>query len=289
MWDAIAYVTSGFTLAAFLAAVAAWVYRIALLRQERLIQTAEESDRANLVAQALEFFPIETKKLPPEKQFELALEQIRAKASRFRTTAIVVTVVALLAASVALYAIYRGQMSAKQPERTLQELEDDLENTRVQRAVEDTRRKSLEDQLVELRRQQVWEEEDQKRLRARLETAIPAETRTQQDLIRDLDDKIKQLETERANPNLPQSRRADVEGELGARLRDKRVANDNLTALGQEKAHREIEFRVKYEQWQRTTTTINQKAQELGDAQERVRLLDAELTAIRTKLAEAGR
>jgi hypothetical protein len=106
MWEAITYVTSGVTLAAFLAASAAWVYRNKLLQQERLIRTALESDRAALVSRALEFFAINTEKLTREQQFELALKQIHARASRFRITAIVVTIIALLAVSVALLAIY---------------------------------------------------------------------------------------------------------------------------------------------------------------------------------------
>ena len=40
MWEAIGYVTSGVTLAAFLAAVAAWIYRHKLVEQERLIKAA---------------------------------------------------------------------------------------------------------------------------------------------------------------------------------------------------------------------------------------------------------
>jgi len=107
MWDAIAYVTSGVTLAAFLAAVAAWVYRSKLRQRERLIRTAPDNVRANLVVAALEFFNVNTEKLTREQQFNLALQQIQSREVRFRTTAIVVTVIAVLTASVALFAIYR--------------------------------------------------------------------------------------------------------------------------------------------------------------------------------------
>src|SRR6266700_5775119 len=106
MWEAIAYVTSGVTLAAFLAASAAWLYRNKIVQQERLIRTAPESDRAALVDRALEFFKVNTEKLTREQQFELAVKQIHARASRFRISAIVVTVIALLAATVVLFAIY---------------------------------------------------------------------------------------------------------------------------------------------------------------------------------------
>lgn len=105
MWKAITYVSSGVTLVAFVVAVSAWLYREKLLQSERLIRTAPEDSRANLVERALEFFPVDTSDLSEHRKTTLALEQIRARAMRFRMTALVVVLVALLAACVVVFAI----------------------------------------------------------------------------------------------------------------------------------------------------------------------------------------
>lgn len=90
---------------AFVVAVSAWLYREKLLQSERLIRTAPEDSRANLVERALEFFPVDTSDLSEHRKTTLALEQIRARAMRFRMTALVVVLVALLAACVVVFAI----------------------------------------------------------------------------------------------------------------------------------------------------------------------------------------
>jgi hypothetical protein len=126
MWDAITYVTSGVTLAAFLAAVAAWVYRNKLLEQERLIRAAPETERAGLVARTLEFFDVDPAKLTRDQQFQLALTQIHQRASRFRITAIVVMMIALLAAGVAVAAIYQSQATDDKRSQSSQEQPSDL-------------------------------------------------------------------------------------------------------------------------------------------------------------------
>ena len=107
MWEAIAYVSSGLTLTAFLAAVAAWIYKHQSEEKERLLRTAPQSKRAKLVEQALESFHVDTSGLTKEQQYDLAVQQIQARAQRFRWTAIVIVVLALIAATVAAYAIDR--------------------------------------------------------------------------------------------------------------------------------------------------------------------------------------
>ena len=107
MWEAIAYVSSGLTLTAFLAAVAAWVYKNKSEEKERLLQTAPQSQRAKLVEQALESFHVDTSSLTKQQQYDLAVQQIQARAQRFRWTAIVVVLLVLIAATIAAYAINR--------------------------------------------------------------------------------------------------------------------------------------------------------------------------------------
>jgi hypothetical protein len=109
MWETVPLVTSGFALAAFLAASVAWVWRAHLARSRNLIQTASEKDRGKLVAQALESYAIDTSKLTRERQYELAVQQITARETRFKWGAAVFTAVAVLVTAVALAAVFRGK------------------------------------------------------------------------------------------------------------------------------------------------------------------------------------
>jgi len=127
-WDAIQYVSSGITLVAFIAAIAAWIYRYRILQNERLIRTAPENERSALVERALEIFSIDTKQLSRQQQYDLALEQIRGRAARFRMTSIVVVIIAILAVGVTTFAIFRtpsalDDESQKKDEQLLQKLE----------------------------------------------------------------------------------------------------------------------------------------------------------------------
>ena len=108
MWNAIGLVTSGLTLAAFVVAVVAWVIRLKILEKERLLRTAPEEQRGALVASALEFFNVDTQRLTRQQQFEIALQQIHARAHRFLLSTIVVVVVSLITAVVTVYALTRG-------------------------------------------------------------------------------------------------------------------------------------------------------------------------------------
>lgn len=106
-WKAIAYVGSGLTLAAFIVAVAAWVYRTKVLERERTIRLAPDNERTQLIERTLEFFDINTSGLSRQQKYDLALHQIHERARRFRITAVVVVVVACLAAGVSVFAILR--------------------------------------------------------------------------------------------------------------------------------------------------------------------------------------
>ena len=107
MWETIQHVTTGLSLVAFLGALIALAYQSQSQKNERLIKSAPESERAKLVANALEFFNIDTSGLSSAQKYTLALEQIHAKAQRFRTTAIVVCFLGLVFAGVAVYAMSR--------------------------------------------------------------------------------------------------------------------------------------------------------------------------------------
>src|ERR1041385_4419063 len=104
-WSAIAYVSGGLTLLAFVVTTAAWVQRNNVLSAERRIRLAPPAERAHLVERTLEFFNIETALLTREQQYDLAIRQIDARAQRFKIIAFVVAVLFAITAGVALYAI----------------------------------------------------------------------------------------------------------------------------------------------------------------------------------------
>ena len=106
-WEAIAYVSSGITLAAFLGALAAWIYSKKSEEKARLIEVAPEAERALLVQDALEFFHVDTGGLTRDQRYQLAITQIKARADRFKASLVVVIIVAILAAAVSTYAISR--------------------------------------------------------------------------------------------------------------------------------------------------------------------------------------
>lgn len=105
MWEAIAYVSSGFTLAAFLAAVVAWSFKAKVDERERLIRTAKPEERADLVRNTLEFFHVDATKLTKDLQYKVVLEQIHARSQRFRMVSVVICFLAAIAAVVAIYAM----------------------------------------------------------------------------------------------------------------------------------------------------------------------------------------
>jgi hypothetical protein len=107
-WDAIKYVGSGLTLAAFIIAVIAWILKTKSEERAKLIDLAKEDERADLVRNALEFFAVDTAGLTKTQQYQLALEQIRGRAQRFKILALVVCFVAVLGAMLAIYALKRS-------------------------------------------------------------------------------------------------------------------------------------------------------------------------------------
>lgn len=107
MWSAIRYVTSWITLIAFICAVAAWAYRSYLLKRERLIKSVPEGQRARLVEKTFVLFKVDTAKLSPEHQYNLALKQIREQARQFHVTAAAIVVITALAALLTYVAIPR--------------------------------------------------------------------------------------------------------------------------------------------------------------------------------------
>jgi hypothetical protein len=105
IWQAIGYVSSGFTLVAFIVAAAAWAYRYTILGTERRINSAPAEDRAKLVEKTIEISNVDTAPLTRQQKYDLALQLINTRAQKFRTVALVVCFLAILGAVVAIVSI----------------------------------------------------------------------------------------------------------------------------------------------------------------------------------------
>lgn len=119
MWEAIKNITTGLALVAFVWAGVVTILRHRIQQKERLVLSASQKDRPELVKLALESFHIDTTKLTRDAQYRLLTDRMRADSEKFRTTAIVVCLLACLFAAVAAYAISRsGQPSSDDSSKT---------------------------------------------------------------------------------------------------------------------------------------------------------------------------
>jgi len=106
-WNAIALVTSGLTLVAFLAATMAWIARRRLSHTERLIELSPETERGQLVDRIIEAVNVDTTSLTRAQKFQLASELLAHRMARFRITAITILIAALALSALAALAISR--------------------------------------------------------------------------------------------------------------------------------------------------------------------------------------
>jgi len=104
-WEAIKYVSTGFTLCAFVVAALLSYLKNRTQEQRKSIESARPEDRADLVSRTLEFFNIDTQGLSREQQFLIAMRQINGRIERYRLVAIVVVVLAIIGAGLSAYAI----------------------------------------------------------------------------------------------------------------------------------------------------------------------------------------
>lgn len=107
MWEAISYVGTGLTLVAFLAAIVATVFKNRSLKQERLIKTVPENERAQLVRDALEFFHVDTAQLTKQQQYQVAIEQIKNRSNRHKVNSLLIMGITIVFALLSVFAIYK--------------------------------------------------------------------------------------------------------------------------------------------------------------------------------------
>jgi len=102
-WEAIAYVSSGLTLVAFIVATGAWLFKIQTEGKRKLIESADDEAKAGLVDKALDLVHVDTTGLTREQRYNLAMELIRRRAERFKIVALVVCVLAVTGGGVSIY------------------------------------------------------------------------------------------------------------------------------------------------------------------------------------------
>lgn len=116
MWSVIGVVSSGLTLAAFMVAVAAWVYKSRLDHRERILKTTPPDKRGAAALEILEASRIDPANLSQRQRFDIATRELEMKGARFRTTAIIISLIGLLGFGLAIYAISRpGPAAAPAP------------------------------------------------------------------------------------------------------------------------------------------------------------------------------
>jgi tetratricopeptide (TPR) repeat protein len=109
MWEAIRNVTGGLSLVAFLGAAGLAAYRIHIRGEARTLETLPDSQRVEAVKRRLEYFDIDTMGLDNTQRYDLAKQQIEARAKRFAISAGVVCLLAGVFACLSAFAIYHTQ------------------------------------------------------------------------------------------------------------------------------------------------------------------------------------
>lgn len=109
MWDAIRYVSTPLTLLAFLAAVAAILYRHRCQRKIRELEALPPKDRAEMALAKLETYSIKHDNLTREQKFGLMMEVLRHRRERYRIAAIVALLFAAIAATAASIGFLKSQ------------------------------------------------------------------------------------------------------------------------------------------------------------------------------------
>lgn len=115
-FEAIQYVTGGFTLAAFVAVLVARVARTALRRKEQLIRAAPEAERGRLVEVGLEGFHVATTDLTRDQKFSLLTTQMDHRAGRWQRATRFATVATLTAGVVTLGVMIAPQFFTEKTE-----------------------------------------------------------------------------------------------------------------------------------------------------------------------------
>jgi hypothetical protein len=98
MWDAIGAVGTPITLVAFVVAVVATIYRVREQTKIKVINSAQEADRAELIDKSLETYHIQHDNLTRQQKYDLMMRVLQDRASRLKVLAGTSIVIAVLLA-----------------------------------------------------------------------------------------------------------------------------------------------------------------------------------------------
>ncbi len=104
-WEAVKYVSSGFSLCAFIVAAVVWYLKTRDQETRLTIEAAPPERRQDLVATLADAFHVDTSGLTRQQQYEIVMKQIGARIERFRITAAVVVGLAILGTGLSAFAI----------------------------------------------------------------------------------------------------------------------------------------------------------------------------------------
>lgn len=117
MWDQIRNVSTGLSLVAFVSACIFLGFLWKLRQKEKLIKSASEKDRGPLIGLMLQSFAIDTRRLPPDKLYDLALDQSKRWQARYYFAGMAGLFLAVLAAAVMITAMLIGQPQTERVEQ----------------------------------------------------------------------------------------------------------------------------------------------------------------------------
>lgn len=122
MWQAITYVTSGLTLAAFIGAVIAAITLNQSRKLERQLKSADTDKKADIIRSTVLPFEVDVSTLSSQQRYNIVLRQLEMKSRQFRAYVLLAVLASLLFAAFAFYSVSR-QISELAQEPKISELD----------------------------------------------------------------------------------------------------------------------------------------------------------------------
>jgi Protein of unknown function (DUF1566) len=145
VWEAIKYVSSGFSLCAFFAAIAFWYLKSRDQATTARINSAPADKRPELIADLAEVFHVDLQGLTGLQQYRIVMRQLDGRRERFRISAAVVAVVFFLGAGLYAFAIVKDAEAKAAAARELAAKE---ETAREETARDASAKQQVENSLV---------------------------------------------------------------------------------------------------------------------------------------------
>lgn len=115
MWESVSAVSGPLSLIAFVIAALVTIYRIKSKRKIDEIAKLPEKERAKVIARDTEFFDVNLENVPAKDKVRIALEQLRNRAARERTYALLAALFGLLLAAFAISGVYMTHTNKQLP------------------------------------------------------------------------------------------------------------------------------------------------------------------------------